>query len=148
LRWFVPSRDEIRAIPEDVKHEIGYLLSQLQNGEHLGEKNIKPFGEDRRISHLIKIVVDGDDGNTYRTAATAGFPEGIWVLDVFEKRSTSGIGTPKKDLDRIANRLKRLKEHRTTGSGFKASMMAETEANLRNIASAAAIKTTRKPGGR
>jgi len=72
------------------------------------------------------------------------------VLDVFEKRSTSGIGTPKKDLDRIANRLERLKEHRTTESGLEdiASMMAETEANLRNIAAAAAIKTTRKPGGR
>jgi phage-related protein len=96
LRWFVPSRDEIRAMPEDVRREMGYLLSQLQKGEHLEEKNIKRFGEDRWISHLTKIVVDGDDGNTYRTAATVEFPEGIWVLDVFEKRSMSGSAHRRK----------------------------------------------------
>jgi phage-related protein len=96
LRWFVPSREEIQGMPEDIKKEIGYRLRRLQNGEHIGDKNIKSFGEDRRIRHLMKIVADGDDGNTYRAVATVEFREGIWVLDVFEKRASSGITTPRK----------------------------------------------------
>lgn len=134
LRWLVPSREEMRNLPEDVKDEIGFRLRRLQNGDHESDPNIKPFREDGRISHLVKIVADGDDGNTYRAAVAAEFAEGLWVLDVFEKRASSGIATPKKDIDRIANRLKRLKEFRCTSEGRKmiADMEKETENHRRS----------------
>jgi phage-related protein len=138
LRWFVPSREEIRGVPDDVKKEIGFKLRRLQNREDELDKDIKRFGEDRRISHLTKIVVNGDDGNTYRAVATVEFSEGIWMLGVFEKRASSGISTPKKDIDRIADRLKRLKEFRNTPDGLKMrrEMEAETEARRRQMEAA------------
>ena len=36
--------------------------------------------------------------------------EDIWVIDAFQKKSKSGIKTPQMDVDRIKERLKRLKE--------------------------------------
>jgi phage-related protein len=34
----------------------------------------------------------------------------IWVLHAFQKKSKQGIKTPKHEMDRIRDRLKRLKE--------------------------------------
>ncbi len=104
-------------MPEDVIDEIGYKLNLIQHGEESAEPGIKRFHEDARIAHLYKVLSDGSDGNTYRGVATVEFEEGVWVIDVFMKQSTSGISTPKKDIDRIAGRLKRLKEYRKTPDG-------------------------------
>jgi phage-related protein len=34
----------------------------------------------------------------------------LWVVDAFQKKSKSGIKTPQVDVDRIKDRIKRLKE--------------------------------------
>jgi phage-related protein len=34
----------------------------------------------------------------------------IWVLHVFQKKSTQGVKTPKHEIDLVDDRLKRLKE--------------------------------------
>jgi len=34
----------------------------------------------------------------------------IWVVDAFQKKSKTGIKTPKADIDQIRERLSRLKE--------------------------------------
>jgi len=34
----------------------------------------------------------------------------LWVIDAFQKKSKSGIKTPQMDVERIRERLKRLKE--------------------------------------
>ena len=36
--------------------------------------------------------------------------EEIWVIHAFIKKSTHGIKTPKREVDLISDRLKRLKE--------------------------------------
>jgi phage-related protein len=36
--------------------------------------------------------------------------EEIWVIHAFQKKSTQGIKTPKREIDLIKDRLKRLKE--------------------------------------
>ena len=36
--------------------------------------------------------------------------EEIWVVHAFQKKSTQGIKTPKREVDLIKDRLKRLKE--------------------------------------
>lgn len=43
---------------------------------------------------------------TYRAVYTVEFQEAIYVLHVFQKKSKSGIKTPKIDLDLIDKRLK------------------------------------------
>jgi phage-related protein len=34
----------------------------------------------------------------------------IWVVHTFQKKSTQGIKTPKREIDLIGDRLKKLKE--------------------------------------
>ena len=47
------------------------------------------------------LIVEQYDGNTYRAVYTATFPEVVYVLDAFVKKSKSGIKTPQADKDRV-----------------------------------------------
>ena len=51
-------------------------------------------------------VIDDDAGGTYRAVYTVKFKEAVFVLHVFQKKSNSGIETPKVDMDLIRFRLK------------------------------------------
>jgi Phage derived protein Gp49-like (DUF891) len=51
-------------------------------------------------------VTANDDGDTFRAVYTVRRAGRVYVLDVFQKKSKSGIATPKPDLDRIKIRLK------------------------------------------
>ncbi len=55
--------------------------------------------------------MDDFDGNTYRAVYTAAFPEVVYVLDVFVKKSKSGISTPKADKGRVLQRYKAAKQN-------------------------------------
>ena len=51
-------------------------------------------------------VVEDDTGGTYRAVYTVKFAEVVFVLHCFQKKSKSGIATPKCDMDIIRARLK------------------------------------------
>ncbi|NDD31803.1 MAG: type II toxin-antitoxin system RelE/ParE family toxin, partial [Proteobacteria bacterium] len=59
-------------------------------------------------------VVAARDGNAYRSVYTVRFEGAVYVLHVFQKKSTRGTSTPKNHLDLIADRLKRAREHHAT----------------------------------
>jgi phage-related protein len=44
-------------------------------------------------------------GHTWRVAYTVRFNDAIYALHAFQKKSKSGITTPKKDIDLIRQRL-------------------------------------------
>ena len=50
-------------------------------------------------------IVDRHDTNTYRTLYTTQFDDAIYVLHAFQKKSKSGIATPKSEIDLIRRRL-------------------------------------------
>ena len=54
-------------------------------------------------------TVEDYDGDTYRAVYTAAFPEVVYVLDAFVKKSKSGIKTPQADKDRVRDRFKAAK---------------------------------------
>ena len=51
-------------------------------------------------------VVENRRGDTYRAVYTVQFAVRVFVLHVFQKKSKSGIATPKPNLDLVRNRLK------------------------------------------
>lgn len=51
-------------------------------------------------------MVENDAGGTYRAVYTVRFEEAVFVLHCFQKKSKSGIATPKADMDIIRARLK------------------------------------------
>src|SRR5205823_9741066 len=49
-------------------------------------------------------------GDAFRVVYAVQLADEIWVVHAFQKKSTQGIKTPKREVDLIKDRLKRLKE--------------------------------------
>jgi len=55
-------------------------------------------------------LVEAYDGNAYRAIYTVKFREVIYVLHAFQKKSSKGIKTSGRDIDRVQQRLKAARE--------------------------------------
>jgi phage-related protein len=49
-------------------------------------------------------------GDAYRVIYTVQLADEIWVVHAFQKKSTEGVKTPRREVDLIKDRLKRLKD--------------------------------------
>ena len=93
-------------MPEDVQDEVGHALWVAQKGsKHEDAKPLKGFG-----GAGVLEIVESHDGDAYRAVYTVRFEEAIYVLHVFQKKSTRGIETPKGDVDLIKRRLREAEE--------------------------------------
>ena len=102
LAWLGSSKKDLMALPVGVRKFFGHALDFAQRGEqHDAAKVLKGFG-----GAGVLEIVENDQGNTYRAAYTVKFREAVFVLHVFQKKSKSGIATPKPDMDIIRERLK------------------------------------------
>lgn len=57
--------------------------------------------------YLVYQASDSFMGDAFRLVYTA-YPEAIYVVHAFKKKSTQGIATPRADKDLITQRLKSL----------------------------------------
>ena len=106
LFWIASSRDDIRELPSDVQRIFGFALRMAQlGGRYPDAQPLKGFG-----GAGVLEVVAYDDGDTFRAVYTVRLAGRVYVLDVFQKKSKSGIATPKADIDRIKARLKRAEQ--------------------------------------
>lgn len=102
LAWIASSLKDLKAFPEDVRDVVGFALYEAQLGLKSGEaKPLRGFGG----AGVLEVVAN-DDGDTYRAVYTVRFAEVVYVLHCFQKKSKSGIETPKQDIDLIKSRLK------------------------------------------
>ena len=77
------------------------LRAAQLGGKHETAKPLKGF----RGAGVLEIVED-HDGDTYRVVYTVRFPDGVYVLHVFQKKSRRRVATPKHVMDLIKNRLR------------------------------------------
>src|SRR6266446_800693 len=49
-------------------------------------------------------------GDAFRVVYAVQIADEIWVVHAFQKKSTQGVKTPKREMELIRERLKRLKE--------------------------------------
>jgi phage-related protein len=96
--------------PLEVKREVGFALRLAQKGRKSASPKPLRSEKDFKGAAVLEIVGD-DDGNTYRTAYAAKFAGVVYVLHAFQKRSTKGIATPRKEIDLIKDRLAEAKRH-------------------------------------
>lgn len=102
LKWVGSSRKSLAALPEDAQDVFGSALLDVQYGDT--PDGARPFGEG--LPREIWKIVEDFDGDTYRAVYTAAFPEVVYVLDAFMKKSKAGIKTPQADKDRVLARFK------------------------------------------
>jgi phage-related protein len=100
LFWVGSSKEDLLAFPEPVQDEIGTALSVAQfGGKH---PRAKPW---RGEGPGVFEIVEDHRGDTYRTVYTVRFEGVVYVLHAFQKKSSTGIRTSKRDVDLIARRL-------------------------------------------
>jgi phage-related protein len=106
VAWIASSKADLSAFPEEVKDSIGFALYVAQQGgKHRDAKPLRGFG-----GAGILEIVDDFDGDTYRAVYTVRFAGRVYVLHVFQKKSKTGIKTPKAEINLIQSRLKRAEE--------------------------------------
>jgi phage-related protein len=72
---------------------------------HDSTKVMRGFGD-----ASVLEVIESQAGNAYRAVYTVRFAAAVIVLHVFQKKSKSGIETPKPNMDLIETRLKKAAE--------------------------------------
>ena len=105
IKWVGSAKRDLDAVPEDVKDVFGHAIDLAQaGGKHQDAKVMIGFA-----SAGVLEVVEDDRGDTYRAVYPVKFAGWVYVLHCFQKKSKSGIKTPKEDMDLIQARLKAAK---------------------------------------
>ncbi|MDP1733697.1 MAG: type II toxin-antitoxin system RelE/ParE family toxin [Sulfuritalea sp.] len=106
LKWIGSAKRDLDSMPEDVKDLFGHAIDLAQaGGKHQDAKALSGFG-----SAGVLEVVEDFRSDTYRAVYTVKFAGWVYVLHCFQKKSKSGIKTPKEDMDMINARLKAAKQ--------------------------------------
>ena len=99
------THERLRSFPKAARQRVGDALRIAQiGGKHRNAKPLIGVG-----SGVFEIVARYDT-NTYRAVYTVKLGEKIYVLHVFQKKSTRGIRTSKKEIDLIKQRLRMARE--------------------------------------
>jgi phage-related protein len=100
--WVGSSRGDLREFPDPVQKKIGTALQQVQYGlRPLSAKPLSGFGN----ASVLEIRTDYDS-DTYRAVYAVRFPDAVYVLHMFQKKSRQGIHTDKRDMDLVRDRLR------------------------------------------
>jgi len=105
--WIGSSRRDLRGLPPQARRDIGHALYAAQQGvTDPAAKPLKGFGGTR-----VMEIVERYRSGAYRAVYTAHFDTAVYVLHVFQKKSKTGIATPKKDIDLIRQRYAEAERH-------------------------------------
>lgn len=105
LIWMGDSLKMLKTFPEEVRKAVGFALFAVQNGEM--PRTAKKL---KGLPGVYEIKTD-DRGDTFRTVYAVKLPTALYVLHAFQKKSKSGIATPKKEMDLIRKRLQQAEDH-------------------------------------
>ena len=105
--WIGSSRRDLREMPQQVRRDIGQALYTAQQSvTDPAAKPLKGFGGAR-----VMEIVERYRTDAYRAVYTAHFENAVYVLHVFQKKSKSGIATPKQEIELIRRRLAEAERH-------------------------------------
>lgn len=103
--WVGSSKKDLKAFPEEVQDGLGAALQVAQyGGKHPDAKPWK--GLDRGVMEIVNRF----DKNAYRTIYTVSIGDAIYVLHAFQKKSKSGIATPREEIELVRERYKQAIE--------------------------------------
>jgi phage-related protein len=105
VSWLKGALKEFAAFPLTVQIDMNTALALAARGDKAD--SAKPF---KGVGGGVFEIALRHRGDAFRAIYAVRIGDAVWVIDAFQKKSTSGIKTPQVDVDRIAERLKRLKE--------------------------------------
>jgi phage-related protein len=105
VSWIKAALKEFERFPEEAQSICLVALTMAAEG---GKADVaKPMHGMGPGVFEIALPFKGD---AFRVVYAVQLGDEMWVVHAFQKKSVQGIGTPKREIDLIGNRLKRLKE--------------------------------------
>ena len=105
ISWIKAARKEFEDFPKGAQEDLARALTVVAEGGWPEiAKPLTGFG-----SGVIELALR-HRGDAFRTVCALQIDNDIWVVHAFQKKSKTGIKTPKAEVDLIRERLKRLKE--------------------------------------
>ena len=105
LSWLKAARKDFEQFPEGAQVEIARTLTIVAEGGFPDiTKPLKGIG-----SGVFELALRFRS-DAFRVVYAVQIGADVWVLHAFQKKSKTGIKTPKAEIDLIHERLKRLKE--------------------------------------
>jgi phage-related protein len=105
ISWLKAARKEFEKFPAEAQTTMLAALTFAAEG---GKADIaKRF---KGVDGGVFEIALKHRGDAYRTIYAVQLGPDLIVIDAFQKKSKSGIKTPQADVDRIKERIKRLKE--------------------------------------
>ena len=113
--WLGSTREDLSDMPKAVRADIGFALFAAQSGDkHHKATPLRGFGG----ASVLEIVSDYDT-DTFRGVYTVRFAGAIYVLHVFQKKSTHVIATSPRDIALIRQRLGQAQAHYAAAQAAK-----------------------------
>ena len=105
ISWIKAARKAFEAFPEAVQREALRALTIAAEGQKSDiAKPMQGLG-----SGIMEIALR-HRGDAWRMVYAVQIGTDIWVIHAFQKKSKTGIATPKQEIDLIRDRIKRLQE--------------------------------------
>lgn len=99
--WIGSSKRDFLAFPDPVKDRMATALGVAQlRGKAPSAKPWKGQG-----SGVLEMV-ESHRGNAYRAIYTVRYPDVVYVLHAFQKKSSTGVKTARRDVELIEQRLR------------------------------------------
>jgi phage-related protein len=85
LRWVESTLRDVRNFPSDARREAGFDLDRVQTGRM--PRDWKPLEDVAAGVQEIRITTHEGGSREHRVVYVARFPEAVYVLHAFEKKS-------------------------------------------------------------
>ena len=105
ISWLRAAKNAFEDFPAEVRLEAERALTVAAEGSKADKA--QPF---KGVEGGVFEIALKHRGDAYRVLYALQLGDAIWVVDAFQKKSKSGIKTPQMDVDRIKQRVKRLRE--------------------------------------
>ncbi|MEX2131406.1 MAG: type II toxin-antitoxin system RelE/ParE family toxin [Pseudohongiellaceae bacterium] len=100
LYWEGSSKKDFKEFPVSVQKDMGVALFLVQLGHTPG--SAKPW---KGLGSGVYELREDHQGDTFRAVYTLRAGDAVHVLHAFQKKSKSGIATPRPDVKLIEKRL-------------------------------------------
>jgi phage-related protein len=105
ISWIKAARKDFEDFPRGAQIEMGRALTILAEGQMPDvAKPLTGLG-----SGVMELAIR-HHSDAFRVVYALQIDTDIWVIHAFQKKSKSGIKTPKQEIELVQERLKRLKE--------------------------------------
>ena len=105
ISWIKAARRDFEEFPNEVQSDMLDALTVAAEGGEIGE--VKAV---QGVDGGVFEIALRHRGDAFRALYAVKIDVDIWVIHAFQKKSKSGIKTPRMEVDLIRDRLKRLKE--------------------------------------